>query len=99
MKAGSESLPVEIRRWHEEAKAGGGIARPGTPAQGSNGLNRYNQHPSDQRNSLIVDMAIEDLLHRAVSAGASDLHLKVGSPPVVRVAGELRRLHGVPSLR
>ncbi|HEY3427632.1 MAG TPA: ATPase, T2SS/T4P/T4SS family, partial [Acidimicrobiia bacterium] len=44
-------------------------------------------------------MAIEELLHRAVSAGASDLHLKVGSPPVVRVAGELRRLHGVPSLR
>ena len=44
-------------------------------------------------------MAIEELLHRAVSAGASDLHLKVGSPPVVRVAGELRRLHGLPSLR
>lgn len=46
-----------------------------------------------------VDTGIEELLQRAVSAGASDLHLKVGSPPVVRVAGELRRLHGVASLR
>lgn len=46
-----------------------------------------------------MDSGIEELLQRAVSAGASDLHLKVGSPPVVRVAGELRRLHGVASLR
>lgn len=46
-----------------------------------------------------MDTGIEELLQRAVSAGASDLHLKVGSPPVVRVAGELRRLHGVASLR
>jgi len=48
---------------------------------------------------FIVETGIEELLQRAVSAGASDLHLKVGSPPVVRVAGELRRLHGVASLR
>ncbi|MGI8518971.1 MAG: type IV pilus twitching motility protein PilT, partial [Acidimicrobiia bacterium] len=46
-----------------------------------------------------METGIEELLQRAVSAGASDLHLKVGSPPVVRVAGELRRLHGVASLR
>lgn len=48
---------------------------------------------------FIVETGIEELLQRAVSAGASDLHLKVGSPPVVRVARELRRLHGVASLR
>ncbi|MGQ0849898.1 MAG: type IV pilus twitching motility protein PilT [Actinomycetota bacterium] len=46
-----------------------------------------------------MELSIEDLLHRTVSAGASDLHLKVGSPPVVRVAGELRRLHGLATLR
>ena len=50
-------------------------------------------------NPFTVETGIEELLQRAVAAGASDLHLKVGSPPVVRVAGELRRLHGVPSLR
>jgi twitching motility protein PilT len=46
-----------------------------------------------------MDVSIEELLQRTVSAGASDLHLKVGSPPVIRVAGELRRLHGLPTLR
>lgn len=35
---------------------------------------------------------IDDLLRGVVQTGASDLHLKVGSPPVLRVDGELRRL-------
>lgn len=38
------------------------------------------------------------LLEQVVQVGASDLHLTVGSPPVVRVQGELRRLAGVPAL-
>ncbi|HEY7565375.1 MAG TPA: PilT/PilU family type 4a pilus ATPase, partial [Acidimicrobiia bacterium] len=46
-----------------------------------------------------MDITIEELLQRTVAAGASDLHLKVGAPPVIRVAGELRRLHGLPVLR
>lgn len=46
-----------------------------------------------------MDISIEELLQRTVAAGASDLHLKVGAPPVIRVAGELRRLHGLPVLR
>lgn len=46
-----------------------------------------------------MDISIEELLQRTVSAGASDLHLKVGSPPVIRVASELHRLHGLPVLR
>lgn len=46
-----------------------------------------------------MDISIEELLQRTVSAGASDLHLKVGAPPVIRVAGELRRIHGLPTLR
>lgn len=37
---------------------------------------------------------IDELLRSVVELGASDLHLKVGSPPVVRVDGELRRLEG-----
>ncbi|MCX8033056.1 MAG: PilT/PilU family type 4a pilus ATPase [Thermoleophilia bacterium] len=39
---------------------------------------------------------IEELLAQMVKAGASDLHLKVGSPPMVRVDGELRSLGGPP---
>ena len=45
-----------------------------------------------------MDINIEDLLRRAVSAGASDIHLKVGSPPVVKVGGELDRLDGFEDL-
>ena len=37
---------------------------------------------------------IYDLLHEAVEAGASDLHLKVGSPPRLRVLGQLRDVNG-----
>ena len=35
---------------------------------------------------------INQLLAAAVKAGASDIHLKVGSPPVFRMAGELREV-------
>ncbi|MET0726677.1 MAG: PilT/PilU family type 4a pilus ATPase [Acidimicrobiales bacterium] len=41
---------------------------------------------------------LEDLLAQVVRAGGSDLHLSVGSPPVVRVQGELRRMPGHPAL-
>jgi twitching motility protein PilT len=41
---------------------------------------------------------IDELLQQVVDAGASDLHLKVGSSPVVRVDGELRRLEGYEKL-
>jgi twitching motility protein PilT len=38
---------------------------------------------------------IDDLLRMAMSFGASDLHLRAGSFPVIRVTGELRPLSGV----
>ena len=34
-------------------------------------------------------MNIDDLLRTAVSKGASDLHLKVGAYPMMRIAGAL----------
>ncbi len=37
-------------------------------------------------------MHINDLLKVAIDQGASDLHLKVGSHPVIRVDGQLRSL-------
>ena len=39
-------------------------------------------------------MHINDLLHTAVHAGASDLHLKVGSYPMMRVSGKAPDRHG-----
>jgi twitching motility protein PilT len=41
---------------------------------------------------------IDDLLRMAMSFGASDLHLRVGSSPVVRVTGELRPLGNIEKL-
>ncbi len=37
-------------------------------------------------------MTIDDLLHQLVQREASDLHLRVGEPPVMRVHGALQRL-------
>ncbi len=41
---------------------------------------------------------IDDLLRMATSFGASDLHLRAGSYPVIRVNGELRPVSGVNRL-
>ena len=38
---------------------------------------------------------IDDLLRMAMSFGASDLHLRAGSFPVIRVTGELKQLSGI----
>ncbi len=37
---------------------------------------------------------LEGLLHKANDEGASDIHLKTGNPPILRVDGELRRVEG-----
>src|SRR5688500_6981150 len=41
---------------------------------------------------------IDDLLRMAMSFGSSDLHLRAGSTPVIRVNGELKPLAGVTKL-
>ena len=46
-----------------------------------------------------MSLSFDELLRRAVESRASDVHLKVGSPPVIRIDGELRRLADLPSLR
>jgi len=38
------------------------------------------------------------LLTRAVESGASDIHLKLGQPPIVRLDGDLEQLEEVPAL-
>jgi twitching motility protein PilT len=42
--------------------------------------------------------SVDELLEAMVSLGASDLHLTAGTPPAVRVNGNLQRLEGVPVL-
>ena len=43
-------------------------------------------------------MDLNVLLQRAVESGASDVHLKVGRPPILRHDGELAALEGWPAL-
>jgi twitching motility protein PilT len=45
-----------------------------------------------------VENTIDALLKQAVGHGASDVHLKVGSAPIVRIEGDLRRLDGYEPL-
>jgi len=41
---------------------------------------------------------LPDLLKQAVELQGSDLHLSIGSPPQVRVHGELQKIAGEPDL-
>ena len=43
-------------------------------------------------------MNLPDLLKATLELGGSDLHLSIGSPPQVRVDGDLRPLEGTPML-
>ena len=45
-----------------------------------------------------MESNVDILLQQAVTYGASDIHLKVGSAPIVRIEGELRRLDGFAAL-
>src|SRR5213083_946332 len=42
--------------------------------------------------------SIDELLEHMVTQNASDLHVTVGTPPVIRVRGEVERLDGFDAL-
>jgi twitching motility protein PilT len=44
-------------------------------------------------------MTIQELLKQMVERGASDLHLKVGNPPILRIHGHLQAMSDQPRLR
>ena len=43
-----------------------------------------------------MSYSMSDLLHLVVTEGASDLHIRVGVPPVIRLHGILHRVEGPP---
>src|SRR5438445_3253012 len=43
-----------------------------------------------------MSYSMSDLLQLVVAEGASDLHLRVGVPPVIRLHGVLHRVEGPP---
>ena len=44
-------------------------------------------------------MDLNALLRNAVDTGATDVHLKIEMPPIVRSDGSLRSLEGYPAAR
>jgi len=57
-----------------------------------------NRLAMDRQWSTVRTMDIDDLLHRVVEVGASDLHIKVPSVPIVRIDGELAPLDDLPQV-
>lgn len=47
------------------------------------------QRPAGKRGRTVDDIHVDDLLRLVVEKGASDLHLAVGIPPVIRIDGKL----------
>ena len=81
------------------------VAPPRPPENGSAPAHREaSVTPSSPAQKLRppVDQAarneVEGLLRQLVQEGGSDLHLRVGEPPILRVHGELKRLEQFPRL-
>jgi twitching motility protein PilT len=47
----------------------------------------------------MVTISIKELLTKMVEKGASDLHIVVGSPPIIRLNGNLEAMHEYPVLK
>ncbi|MCC6697514.1 MAG: PilT/PilU family type 4a pilus ATPase [Candidatus Hydrogenedentes bacterium] len=45
------------------------------------------------------DLSIKELLTKMIQQGASDLHIVVGSPPILRLTGNLEAMHEYPVLK
>ncbi len=54
------------------------------------------RRPASTQRTPIEDVHIDELLEIVVEANASDLHLAVGLPPVMRVDGELKAMRYTP---
>ena len=55
-------------------------------------------HVHDFEGSTEARATIEQLLRTTVERGASDLHLRCGEPPIIRLHGEMHRLEGWSAL-
>src|SRR5205807_7357820 len=72
---------------------GDGPRPPAVPVESAgNGLQRIATRPAE------AETLIPDLLDIVLERGASDLHLTAGSPPVIRLLGDLVRLDEYPLL-
>ena len=82
-RAPSGSVQVESRQAETTVRP---VAAPASAARGGR----------SEAESRELRSAIDALFRQLVEAGASDLHLRTGEPPLLRRSGELVRLGGEP---
>src|SRR5437762_5672096 len=70
------------------------VARATTPASTGAALD----HIQDFAGSEEARATLEQLLRTTVERGASDLHLRCGEPPIIRLHGEMHRMEGWSAL-
>jgi twitching motility protein PilT len=73
---------------------GHGAAPAGTPASPTHAAPVVQVREAQRDPTSRAEM--EGLLRKLVEHGGSDLHLRVGEPPIVRADGGMRRLEGAP---
>lgn len=59
---------------------------------------RVSVTPREAAASSAAEERIQEMLRKLVSSGSSDLHLRVGEPPIIRKSGEMIRLEGYEPL-
>src|SRR5437588_651075 len=70
-----------------------------TPSNSSQHSDRWNRGVKSTPRTLTMletqpQVSLSELLHRLAEVGGSDLHITTGTPPLVRVHGEIRPLDG-----
>ena len=76
----------------------GEVAGTAEPAGESDGVGTGRDARTSSSAPGTHPLQLEDLLDRVLRLGGSDLHLTVGTPPAIRVQGELRRIDKLAAL-
>src|SRR5262245_30660903 len=66
--------------------------RRGFPGSGACRQSGTRREPSQGNDRSMGTILIDKLLSAAVKQGASDLHITVGQPPVLRISGRMQKL-------
>ncbi|MFI5207979.1 MAG: type IV pilus twitching motility protein PilT [Gemmatimonadales bacterium] len=83
------SMPMEAKMGGLETNAPPAPSRP-TPTAAERSAAAEVSSAAEER--------IQEMLRKLVSSGSSDLHLRVGEPPIIRKSGEMERLEGYETL-
>ena len=83
------SMPMEAKMGGLESNAPPAASHPAPTAA---------ERSAAAEVSSAAEERIQELLRKLVSSGSSDLHLRVGEPPIIRKSGEMERLEGYEPL-